>query len=273
MKNKFFLFCFLVCSFFLLPVTLLAQTETGLIRVGDKIVQLEFNTTDVDIEISPYDEKFISYKIEGNEKKKIFKIENEKKLQFYTCARTNGKIFVYVPKKFLFESCRIQAVRSKVQVRNIKSIYFVLSCSATEIDVANSKFKNLLLATNLSSVKFSSGVVAVADFCLNSSKGIIEIAEEMKNCDIFMTQLRNKSLLFNGKPYDKASFSSTGTTNEKAKKHISISSSLSDININFVKPLTNLTEEFDEYGISEFGPRPAPNLGDPVSNFLPKDKN
>ncbi len=271
MKNKILLLFFLI-----LPLAIFAQDDVKSIRAGKDIVQIEINTNFIDIEISTYDKNFISYKVEEIGNKKIFTSESKKKLQFYTTAHTKGKITIYVPEEFLLESCRIQATNSKVSVQNIKSIYFVASVISSDLEVSGSKFKNVLLATTHSNIKFTSGIIAVADFTLTATQGIIEIAEEMKSCNLFMTQIKNKHLMFNGKVYKNTSLSYQPTKKKKNErrvtKHISISSSFSNLDIKFIPPMKNPSEKFDQYGISEFGPVPPPKLVDPVSNFLPKQK-
>ncbi len=268
MKNKALLF-FLSLSFFILPTFIFSKEEGDLIRAGDEIVRIEINTGNVDVYISTHDKNFIGYKIneKNKELKRIESFENKKKLQFYTTAVTEGEIFIYLPQNYLLDSCRIQALHSKIEVKNIKSIYFVLSVLSADINVDASKFKNVLLTTANSSLKFTSGILAVADFCLSSTKGLIEIAEEMKFCNIFMTQMKNEQVLFNGKEYTNSPYSYSP---KKPKKYISLSASASNLDIKFIPPLKQPVEYFDQYGISEFGPVPPPQKVDPFSNFLPK---
>ncbi len=266
MKNKFLLRFCLIFSFLLIPLLLSAQETGKFIQAEKDVVQIEINTANVDIYIAPHDKDFISYKIEQIGDKEIYSFESKKKLQFYTTAVTKGRILIYLPENFLLESCRIQSIHSSISVQNIKSIYFVVSGSFADVKVETCKFKNVLLATTNSKIKFTSGIVAVADFCFSLTKGKIEIAEKMKDCNVFMTQIKNKYLSFNGKPYKKRSLTYRP---EKPKKHISISASMSNLDIQFIPPLKNPTESFNKYGISEFGPKPPPQLDDPVSRFLP----
>ncbi len=267
MKNKLLVLSFFITSFLLTSFVISAQESTEFIQAGKDVVRIEINTANVDVYIATHDKEFIAYKIEKTGDKEIYSFESKKKLQFYTTAVTKGKIFIYIPENFLLESCRIQSIHSIISVQNIKSIYFVVSGTFTNVKVAGSKFKNVLLATTNSNIQFTSGIVAVADFCFSLTKGKIEIAEEMKDCNLFMTQIQNKYLSFNGEPCEKRSLSYMP---EKPKKYISISASMSNLDIKFIPPLKNPTESFNKYGISEFGPKPPPQLVDPVSRFLPK---
>ncbi len=275
MKRNFFLSLFFLFSLSFFIPNLFAEADSDLKRLGEDIVNIEFNTNGVDIYFALYNENFIAYRVLDKEEtnsteKKDSKVKvfvSKKKLQFYTIAPAKAEVYIYLPKDFLLESCRIQAIYSKIKIEKIKSIYFVLSCTYADIEVANSKFKNLLVASSHSKLSFSSGIVAVADFCLDSVNGKIEIAEEQNFCNIFITQIKNENLILNGKPYEHPSLCYAP---QNPKKHLTLSASFSDLAINFIPPLKEPVEKFDQYGISEFGPKPPPNLIDPVSNFLPK---
>ncbi len=266
MKNNFFLLFFLSFYFFIFNFEIFSQENNTLIKAGNEVVQIEISTNNVDVYISSHDKNFIAYEVKEKGDKRISAFENKKKLQFYTTAVTEGEIFIYLPKNFLLESCRIQSTNSKIEIQNIKSIYFVLSVISSDINVLTSKFKNVLLAINHSKINFSSGIVAVADFCMNTAQGTIEIAEKMQNCNLFMTQIKNKNLVFNGEVYKNSSLSYAP---KKPKKYISISASFSELDIKFIPPLDTPSVSVNKYGISEFGPVPPPKIVDPVSNFLP----
>ncbi len=271
---------FFASIFFIIPLGIFGQENSKLQRANDGIVNVEFNTDGVDIDFILHNENFLGYKISGidakavgsgkstNEKnKKIFVASSKKKLQFYTTAPAKAKVSIFIPKDFLLESCRIQAINSKIKAEKIKAVYFVLSCTYAQAEISNSKFKNVLLACSHSKLNFSSGVVAVADFCINFTEGKIEIAEEQKVCNLFITQIKNNKMLLNGEPYTHTSLLYSP---EKPKKYITMSAGFSDLAVLFVPPFKEPVENFNQYGISEFGPTPPPKLVDPVSNFLPK---
>lgn len=103
-KLKVRLFC--LCFFSLFLFYSFAQDFDALTRVQKRVVNIEVAVSEVDIFISVYDGDTIAYKAELSAGTKLSIVEYKKKLRFTEIKPASGKLFIYVPKDFLLESCR-----------------------------------------------------------------------------------------------------------------------------------------------------------------------
>ena len=266
LKVRLFGLCFFSLFIFYSPA-LFSQDFDALTRVQKRVVNIEAAVSEVDIFISAYDGDTIAYKAELSAGTKLSIVEHKKKLRFTEIKPASGKLFIYVPKDFLLESCRILASHSSIKVEGIKAVHFSVSGNFNRAEITGSRLKNSLIALSNGSLTFNSGIVTAADFCLNTSTAKIQIAEEKADCNLFVTKQKCEKFLYEGEAYtDKI----LALSPSKPKKFISMSASFSDIDLGFSAPLKEPAEKFDKYGVSEFGPKPSPNLVNNEANFLPK---
>ena len=266
LKVRLFGLCFFSLFIFYSPA-LFSQDFDTLTRVQKRVVNIEAAVSEVDIFISAYDGDTIAYKAELSTGTKLSIVEHKKKLRFTEIKPAIGKLFIYVPKDFLLESCRILASHSSIKIEGIKAVHFSVSGNFNRAEITGSRLKNSLIALSNGSLTFNNGIVTAADFCLNTSKAKIQIAEERVDCNLFVTKQKCEKFLYEGEAYtDKI----LALSPSKPKKFISMSASFSDIDLGFSAPLKEPAEKFDKYGVSEFGPKPSPNLVNNEANFLPK---
>ncbi|WP_024466624.1 DUF4097 family beta strand repeat-containing protein [Treponema pedis] len=268
-KRKFKLYAFfLFLNIFKISVIYAQNGEDKTVTVHSEITNIEVTVSGIDVIIEPTEKSGISYKQELSEGSNLSAVKRGNSLRFTGFRPSSGTIFIYVPKDYLLESCRIQTSNSTVKVSGIKAVYFVVSGTLSRAEITGSMLKNVLIAYSSGSIIFNSQIVAVADFCLSSSKGSISIAEKIENCNVFITQNKNESFTFNGEVYGKNSLM---LSPQKPKKFITVSANFSNLAVEFVEPSSALVEKFDKYGISEFGPKRPPLKVNELSNFLPKN--
>ena len=126
LKVRLFGLCFFSLFLFYSPA-LSAQDFDALTRVQKRVVNIEAAVSEVDIFISAYDGDTIAYKAELSAGTKLSIVEHKKKLRFTEIKPASGKLFIYVPKDFLLESCRILASHSSIKIEGIKAVYFSVS--------------------------------------------------------------------------------------------------------------------------------------------------
>lgn len=262
--RKLFFFLFL----FFAAALSQAQTVGKTITAAADVVNVEITVSGIDVVIAASEEAVISYKYELTAGSELSVVTRDNALRFINFRPSSGTLFIYIPKDFLLNSCRIQALNSNIRVHGIKSIYFAVSGTSNNSEITASMFKNVLIVASFGSITFNSRIIAVADFCFSSAKGAISIGENKEDCNIFITQSKNKKFIFDGMAYEKNTLTSTP---QKPKKFITVSASFSELEIGFVEPSIEPVEKFDAYGISEFGPKPPPRLENELSNFLPKN--
>ncbi|UTC75578.1 DUF4097 family beta strand repeat protein [Treponema sp. OMZ 792] len=246
---------------------LFSQDIENLTKVQKRVVNIEAAVSEVDVFISSYDGDTIAYRTELKSGTKLSIVEHKKKLRFTEIRPASGKLFIYVPKDFLLESCRVLASHSSIKIEGIKAVHFSASGNFNKAEITGSRLKNSLIALSNGSLTFNNGIVSAADFCLNFSKAKIEIAEEKEHCNLFVTQQKCEKFIYAGEAYTDRLLA---LSPPKPKKFISMSASFSDIDLGFSAPLKEPREKFDKYGVSEFGPKLSPNLVDNEANFLPK---
>lgn len=264
-KYTFLIFACFVLVFTVTEKQLPAQSTGHLIAVN-KAVRIEVTVSDVNVVIAPFDGTAVSYKAELTEKSKLSVVHREKDLRFSAFKPAKGTLFIYIPKGLLLESLRIQSSNANIQVNGIKSVYFTVSGTGSNIYTAGSLFKNILIAAATGKLEFNSRIIAVADFCIGSAEAVISIPEAEEDCNILMTQSKNEKFTFKGEVYTK---NNLAVTPVKPKKLITIASSFSKIAVAFVPIPAEPEEKFDIYGISEFGPKPPPRPVNELSEFLP----
>ncbi len=265
-KYNFLIFAFLFLIFNFTEKQLQAQNSGTLIEVNAETVHIEVNVSDVDVVVAPFDGAVISYKLELTEGSKLSVVNRGGNLRFSVFKPAKGTIFIYIPKSVLLESLRIQSLNSNIQIKGIKSVYFVGSGTGSKIYVSESLFKNVLIAAAAGRLEFNSRIIAVADFCISSAEALISIPEAEEDCNILITQSKNEKFTFKGEVYKK---NNLAVNPINPKKFITIASSFSKIAVDFVTVPAEPEEKFDKYGISEFGPKPPPRLVNELSNFLP----